>query len=519
MPPHPTPLHKPEISTSGPPSATEGLGTKTPGVSTYQPEIPATTSPRPEISTSGPPPLTASLESKTPDVSSYRVETPFEAPSSPEPIADVPKPIEAASPSPETINPEISPSNFSEVTSDLPPSQPRALRPDEWMLQGEPEARRLRPEEWMLQGTKHVDYQGGRSIWKEAELQLKARFSNAFDSLGNDAKAKEALRTFNIDHIKDEIINHPEKYGLLKNFDGRRLTQDDIINIKWDSAFDRAFPKGLLTDKLSSEQIGHILEVNQENLSSLHHPAPETHVSRELPAPYNVPIVEKSSVPTTSIKTPALTGDSVHDSTFHPTPPPAGIRGGVETTETIPSAPHYELRPEASEELPSYINRIVSQSSLEKESTAHALADLGLTRPEDAAATSHFVATAEFSGLPPETVAKYPDFALSPDLSPRTAASIINLIESDTSSRVREMEIKHSLAYFAQHYRGSVSEGTVSNGPVKKLELFFTPSGSGRQPFEITITKDGFSIGGVRYPLRRLDTFINRPESFIGANW
>ena len=79
------------------------------------------------------------------------------------------------------------------------------------------------------------------------------------------------------------------------------------------------------------------------------------------------------------------------------------------------------------------------------------------------------------------------------------------------------MEIKHALAYFSQHYRGTVSEGAISNGRLKKLELFFTPSGSGRRPFEITITKDSFFIGGIRHSLRQLDQFISRPESFPGA--
>lgn len=109
---------------------------------------------------------------------------------------------------------------------------------------------------------KHADYQGGNSVWNEGERQLNARFGEKFKELGEgDLYKAEALKTYNIDRIKDTIVANPEKYG----FSGKDInvvTREDLGKIKWDRAFEDTFAKRGLTAELSSEQIDGILKSN-----------------------------------------------------------------------------------------------------------------------------------------------------------------------------------------------------------------------------------------------------------------
>ncbi|MCH7883446.1 hypothetical protein IIA95_03460, partial [Patescibacteria group bacterium] len=114
-----------------------------------------------------------------------------------------------------------------------------------------------------------LEYQGGKSIWGEGERQLEERF-DAFKALGgDDLKASEALKTYNIDRIKDTVVGDPQKYGLAAGVNVNKLTTEQLKNIKWDGAFKDTFGDKGLTKELSDEQIKGVLKSNQEELKDL----------------------------------------------------------------------------------------------------------------------------------------------------------------------------------------------------------------------------------------------------------
>src|SRR3989344_77060 len=91
----------------------------------------------------------------------------------------------------------------------------------------------------------HLPYQGGGSIWKESELQLRALFKEEFSTLGGeDAQATEALKTWNIDRLKDTIVKHPVNYGLPEGVNVDRLTLEQLGNVKWGKAVHDTFGEG-----------------------------------------------------------------------------------------------------------------------------------------------------------------------------------------------------------------------------------------------------------------------------------
>ncbi len=75
----------------------------------------------------------------------------------------------------------------------------------------------------------------------------------------------EALRTHNADHLKDVIMQNPEKYGLPKHFNPTNLSVQKLQKIKWDQAIKDAFGKDYkkMTLKLSPEKVNSILEQKQ----------------------------------------------------------------------------------------------------------------------------------------------------------------------------------------------------------------------------------------------------------------
>lgn len=109
-----------------------------------------------------------------------------------------------------------------------------------------------------------IGYQGGKSVWGEAENQLGARMKDAFNNLGSgDAKLAEALQTHNIDRLKDVIVADPEKYGLAAGTNFNKMSVDDLKGIDWDKAFTDVFGASKLTENLSPEQVNSIVGNNE----------------------------------------------------------------------------------------------------------------------------------------------------------------------------------------------------------------------------------------------------------------
>jgi hypothetical protein len=92
-----------------------------------------------------------------------------------------------------------------------------------------------------------LEYQGGTSIWKEVENQLKERsvFKQVFEG------ADQAEQTHAIDYFKDKIAADPQEYGLAEGVDVDELTADQMEKIDWNKLMeledpgevDKAFPE------------------------------------------------------------------------------------------------------------------------------------------------------------------------------------------------------------------------------------------------------------------------------------
>jgi hypothetical protein len=112
-----------------------------------------------------------------------------------------------------------------------------------------------------------VGYQGGSSIWEESENQLEARLADEFDNLGGkDSEAAQALKTHNIDRLKDVIVEDPEKYGLPEDFDPYTMTEEQLESIDWDQAFKDVFIENGerdLTEDLSDQEVENINDYKQ----------------------------------------------------------------------------------------------------------------------------------------------------------------------------------------------------------------------------------------------------------------
>ncbi|MBI5306386.1 hypothetical protein HZB04_02290 [Candidatus Wolfebacteria bacterium] len=111
----------------------------------------------------------------------------------------------------------------------------------------------------------NVEIKKGDSIWSVAEKYLKG--NEEFQKLGGvDNSAAEALKTYNIDRVKDIILANPGKYGLPDGIDTQdmtNLTIEDLKNIKWNDAFNDAIQeKGGLLANLPQEKIDSIVQNN-----------------------------------------------------------------------------------------------------------------------------------------------------------------------------------------------------------------------------------------------------------------
>ncbi|MCL5004768.1 MAG: hypothetical protein M1170_02380 [Patescibacteria group bacterium] len=131
-----------------------------------------------------------------------------------------------------------------------------------------------------------MEYQGGKSIWQEAEKQLSVRLKEQFENLGSDdVKSAEALKTYNIDRMKDAIVNAIQnndealmgKYNL-SGIDPDHITAEQLKNINWDKAFEDVFSENKLTAELEPGQIESITKNNAtlRQFFSEHSRAPRT---------------------------------------------------------------------------------------------------------------------------------------------------------------------------------------------------------------------------------------------------
>lgn len=102
------------------------------------------------------------------------------------------------------------------------------------------------------------------SIWKMGEKYLQG--NQKFVDLKGDKGVEKALETYNIDRIKDEIVAHPENYGLPKNVNFEKLSAKQLSEIKWQEAFDKVFvpPTGKeITETLTDQQVKGVLASNR----------------------------------------------------------------------------------------------------------------------------------------------------------------------------------------------------------------------------------------------------------------
>ncbi|MDP3014996.1 MAG: hypothetical protein Q8N28_01095 [bacterium] len=173
--------------------------------------------------------------------------------------------------SPEAIKPKVV---VPESTSQVPESPAPATRvlPTEALPsapQSTPEAPVEKPKTLFF--GKDLDYQGEKSIWQEARKQWEGRFKEFADLGGNDSEAAEALKTYNIDRIKDTVAgviksgdkNLIEKYGLIGIDDPDKLTVKQLKGIKWGNIFEDTLKEEGLTENLSPERIENIVDNNK----------------------------------------------------------------------------------------------------------------------------------------------------------------------------------------------------------------------------------------------------------------
>lgn len=114
-------------------------------------------------------------------------------------------------------------------------------------------------------GESALEIKHGDSIWSVAEKHLET--NKDFQELikNADKNTAEALKTYNIDRLKDAIVNDPEKFGLSKGVNVDKLTDKQLENIDWKKAIDETFPESKgLTENLSSEQVENIVKNNEE---------------------------------------------------------------------------------------------------------------------------------------------------------------------------------------------------------------------------------------------------------------
>lgn len=120
------------------------------------------------------------------------------------------------------------------------------------------------------------------SIWSVAKKYLEG--NKEFKTLGGDDDNKaEALRTYNINTVKNVILTDPQTYGIPEGADINKLSIDQLKGIKWQEAFDSAFKEKTLTTELSGKQVENIVGNNKtlRDFFSEHPKAPRTQENYE----------------------------------------------------------------------------------------------------------------------------------------------------------------------------------------------------------------------------------------------
>lgn len=128
-----------------------------------------------------------------------------------------------------------------------------------------------------LKVEKPIGYQGGKHIWGSVEKFLTAKYGDDFAKLGGDNEIQaEALKTYNIDDMKDEIVRVIEKgtdvekaeFGLDEIKDPDKIIAIKLEKIDYDKIAEKIFPQEKdntgLTENLSDQDAESIVENNEK---------------------------------------------------------------------------------------------------------------------------------------------------------------------------------------------------------------------------------------------------------------
>lgn len=385
----------------------------------------------------------------------------------------------------------------------------------------------------------YFEYQGGKSIWKEAELQLQKRFKENFSSLGSDEKSREALKTYNIDRVKDLIVSHPEDYGLKKEVKFNRMTKEMIASINWDKAFQNAFPENKIAENLSSGAVENIVKNNEFNRASLKELIRSAQESAEKQKISDKAFLEKiSELPVESETTEDIRPEeSLENYSENEEVQQEKIEGGYVKEslppENLPLAEDYQneegasplLNEEKTEQailklkndfLIEDNNKLIENlglKNLEKENPEKVneiLISLSKLNLDSAAEAKRVFEVSDLSGLSFETIAKH-GFALNDNFSPEQSSALVELLENGKD--------KDGLKFFENNFKNSkptLAEKFIDRRRGESLRIFFTGKNK-RFDFELVINRSNFFIENVNkdYSLKDFNIFLKHPEKFI----
>jgi hypothetical protein len=148
-------------------------------------------------------------------------------------------------------------------------------------------------------------YQGGHSVWQEAEKQLSARFGEKFTGLGSKMKEIDVAR------LQNAIAAHPEAFGLRADIDINKVTAEDLKNLHWNEAVKEVFG--------GQKDLGEKIHNLHETLNQ-----PEKYVKRFKPGMYDQKVaspIVKTPVPAVEAVKPAAVVEPEIKTAAEPLPP------------------------------------------------------------------------------------------------------------------------------------------------------------------------------------------------------
>jgi len=345
----------------------------------------------------------------------------------------------------------------------------------------------------------HFEATGDGSIWQEAERQLEGRFDKLFTELGKtDPKVAEALRTYNIDRLKDLIINNQEKYNvhsLGSEFDAHRMTKSMIQNIDWDQAFKDEFTEGdSITNTLTSEQIDSIVQNNEDIRSG---------VFKNVESKGEIPVISESS------------GEvSTQTNATSETPEIININDRINATQD---------QINNTEQIDNYsdVEKYIYNKGLDVEKTKELLGSYNLNDYQ----IMDVVDVAKESKLGVDVITQHLDFALNENLSRVESGNIIKLLERPSDNK-EAFKFFESFDARRRLNMTSAEKFTFNNSSTMQTEealkiYFKTHVSNFFKNFEVIITNDGFYIEGNRVrvhdkiPLNKLKEFLSSPSTYI----